>query len=83
MNYHTMSYLDREIEGETLEALEDGNASSVGPVARIARHYVPDKKLKLPYRPDRLLGFLLSLSYEDVTIVTCDPWNKELWRCAA
>jgi hypothetical protein len=75
MNYQPRSYLEREIDGR-----EDEPGASIesaaGPVANIARHYVPDKEAKAPYRPDRLLGFLLNLSYEDVTIVTCDPWKR-------
>jgi len=50
--------------------------SAPGPVSRIARHYVSDLSKTEPFLPKRLLGFLLNLSYEDVTIVTCDPWKR-------
>jgi hypothetical protein len=54
----------------------EGGISAPGPVSKIARHYVSDLSKSEPYLPKRLLGFLLNLSYEDVTIVTCDPWKR-------
>ncbi len=47
-----------------------------GPVAGMARAYSADLDAPAPAIADRLLGFLLSLSYEEVTIVTCDPWKR-------
>jgi hypothetical protein len=41
----------------------------VGPVAQIARKYDASSS-------KRLLGFLLSLDYDDLSIVTCDPWKR-------
>lgn len=51
-------------------------ADAPGPVSRIARHYVSARAARAPHLPGRLLGFLLNLSYEDVSIVTCDPWKR-------
>jgi hypothetical protein len=45
----------------------------VGPVARIARNYDASSDGE-PGR--RLLGFLLSLDYDELSIVTCDPWKR-------
>lgn len=45
----------------------------IGPVARIARNYDASSDGG-PGR--RLLGFLLSLDYEELSIVTCDPWKR-------
>ncbi|WP_170327944.1 helicase HerA domain-containing protein [Ruegeria arenilitoris] len=46
------------------------------PVAALAKTYQPDKQAADPQNADKLLGFILNLSYEDVTIVTCDPWKR-------
>jgi hypothetical protein len=40
-----------------------------GPVATIANRYTAES--------DRLLGFVLALSYEDIRFVTCDPWKRK------
>jgi len=52
---------DRSIEGRERE-------DNVGPVAEISRKYDGSSK--------RLLGFLLSLNYDELSIVTCDPWKR-------
>ena len=67
-------HVDELIEERPPE--EQGVIEAPGPVSKIARHYVSDPSRARPYLPDRLLGFLLNLSYEDVTIVTCDPWKR-------
>lgn len=45
----------------------------IGPVAQIARKY-DASSTEGPGR--RLLGFLLSLDYDELSIVTCDPWKR-------
>lgn len=48
-------------------------AREAGPVARIARKYDASSDGE-PGK--RLLGFLLSLNYDELSIVTCDPWKR-------
>jgi len=57
--------IDQELERIATQESED----RLGPVAEIARKYdaVSSK---------RLLGFLLSLDYDELSIVTCDPWKR-------
>ena len=60
------------------QGIEQDRAASraseeVGPVARIARRY-DASSTEEPGR--RLLGFLLSLDYDELSIVTCDPWKR-------
>lgn len=56
---------------------EDNDFSSPsGNVSKIARSYVPLKKNTEESSGKRLLGFLISLNYDNVTIVTCDPWKR-------
>ncbi len=45
------------------------SAQPAGPIAQMADRYTPDAK-------DQFLGFLLGLSYDDATIVTCDGWKR-------
>jgi hypothetical protein len=73
----TRSHVNRLVEGDepTLASLDD-IAAAPGPVSAIARHYTSDKSRTAPFLPGNLLGFLLDLSYDDVTIVTCDPWKR-------
>jgi hypothetical protein len=47
-----------------------------GLVARIARGYEVQSS-------QRLLGFLLSLDYDELRIVTCDPWKRKCGGCRA
>lgn len=71
------SHLDMAIDGnETAKSVPDLGAAN-GPIATIARHYISDINQAEPYLPSCLLGFVLNLSYEDVTIVTCDPWKRQ------
>ncbi len=44
--------------------------SSIGPIERLASSYTVSN--------DRLLGFLLDMSYDELQIVTCDAWKQ---RC--
>lgn len=77
MNTYTSTHLDELVTG-TDGAPDAANiASAEGPVAKIARHYVSDLDLPAPYMPESLLGFVLHLSYEEVKIVTCDPWKRQ------
>lgn len=77
MNAHTSTHLDELVTG-TDNATNTANIAPVeGMVAKIARHYVSDLDLPAPYMPDRLLGFVLHLSYEEVKIITCDPWKRQ------
>jgi hypothetical protein len=57
--------IDQELERIATQESEE----RLGPVAEIARKYdaVSSK---------RLLGFLLSLDYDELSIVTCDPWKR-------
>ncbi|MEO1019149.1 MAG: hypothetical protein AAFY56_15880, partial [Pseudomonadota bacterium] len=48
----------------------------VGPIGTIAQLYVSDKNLPQPNHSGRLLGFVLKLVFDEVTIVTCDPWKS-------
>jgi hypothetical protein len=70
------SHLDQLIVEPTSAKAVDNKIVAPGPVSRIARHYVSDSSKGAPFLPKRLLGFLLNLSYEDITIVTCDPWKR-------
>lgn len=71
------SHLDQAIgNGESATKIPEID-SATGPIANIARHYVSDLTQKSPYLPNCLLGFVLNLSYEEVTIVTCDPWKRQ------
>lgn len=45
----------------------------LGPVARISRNYDASSTGE---SGKRLLGFLLSLDYDELSIVTCDPWKR-------
>jgi len=60
--------IDQELERVATQVGEE----RLGPVAEIARKYdaVSSK---------RLLGFLLSLDYDELSIVTCDPWKRSSW----
>ena len=77
MNKPSNSHVDQVLSGAEQARPSVDVGAAPGPVSKIARHYVSDKLVGAPYRPDRLLGFVLSLSYEDVTIVTCDPWKHQ------
>jgi hypothetical protein len=70
----TRSHVNRLIEGD--DTTLDDIAAAPGPVSTIARHYTSDKSRATPFLPGNLLGFLLDLSYDDVTVVTCDPWKR-------
>jgi hypothetical protein len=76
MNEQVPSHVDALVNEAEQNSNHDLLGNAPGPVSRIARHYLSDKTKAAPYLPDRLLGFLLNLSYEDVTIVTCDPWKR-------
>jgi hypothetical protein len=54
-----------EIEAD----LRERAAAQLGIIGRIAAGYDNSS--------ERLLGFLLSLSYEEMRIVTCDPWKRK------
>jgi hypothetical protein len=49
--------------------LRETAAARLGTIGRIAAGY--------DNTSERLLGFLLSLSYEEMRIVTCDPWKRK------
>src|SRR2546423_4861606 len=70
-----ISHIDQLIT-DAPELASPAQVQGPGPVSDIARRYVSDLSKPDPYLPKRLLGFLLNLSYEDVTIVTCDPWKR-------
>lgn len=59
--------IDRELDRSLAE--KNGVAPE-GPIASVARRYRADDS-------DRLLGFLLSLDYNELRIVTCDPWKRK------
>lgn len=62
--------VERDIERDR----EERRASrDCGPVGRIARKYDASSDAE-PGK--RLLGFLLSLNYDELSIVTCDPWKR-------
>lgn len=46
-----------------------------GPIGSIARLYSGNKNTQAPNNSHRLLGYVLKLAFEEVTIVTCDPWK--------
>ena len=54
-----------EIEAD----LREGVAAKLGTIGKLAAGYDNSSQ--------RLLGFLLSLSYEEMRIVTCDPWKRK------
>lgn len=67
----------RDFEAELIEGTDApsrGLECEVGPVATIARSYQPERSRAGHH--DNLLGFILNLSYDDVTIVTCDAWKR-------
>lgn len=53
------------------------SSSEVGPVSKIADYYSTLLKPDKGKNGDRLLGFLINLNYDEVTIVTCDPWKRK------
>ncbi len=55
------------------ERSERRASRETGPLARIARKYDASSDGE-PGK--RLLGFLLSLNYDELSIVTCDPWKR-------
>ena len=57
--------IDQELE-RNIAARE--REEKIGPVAEISRKYDAASK--------RLLGFLLSLDYDELSVVTCDPWKR-------
>jgi hypothetical protein len=57
--------IDQELERKI--SVRNG-AEKVGRVAEISRKYDGTSR--------RLLGFLLSLDYDELSIVTCDPWKR-------
>jgi hypothetical protein len=65
--------VDRAFEDEGTSA----TVSRPAAVAEMARTYVPVPREGGGDNSDRLLGFLLNLSYDDVTIVTCDAWKRK------
>lgn len=71
-----ISHIDQLVTDAPALATAENAITAPGPVSTIARHYVSDISKAEPFLPKRLLGFLLNLSYEDVTIVTCDPWKR-------
>ncbi len=61
-----MNPIEQEIERSIAAR---GASEKIGPVAEIARRYdAPESK--------RLLGFLLSLDYDELSIITCDSWKQ-------
>ncbi|MBY6142065.1 DUF87 domain-containing protein [Leisingera daeponensis] len=67
----------RDFEAELVEGMDvpgQETTSEAGPVAEIARSYQPERSQ--PGHHENLLGFILNLSYDDVTIVTCDAWKR-------
>jgi hypothetical protein len=50
--------------------------AALGPVGSIAWQYVSSPSAPSPNHAKRLLGFVLKLTYNDVTIITCDPWKN-------
>lgn len=52
------------------------NKEGVGPVGEIAGQYSGLKAAPMPNNADRLLGYVLKLTYDHVTVVTCDPWKN-------
>src|SRR5262245_17595048 len=76
MTDHAQGHVDALVDQPQQNADRELLGNAAGPVSRIARHYLSDKSRGAPYLSQRLLGFLLNLSYEDVTIVTCDPWKR-------
>ncbi len=77
MNTHASTHLDELITEEQGGSEASNIESAGGAVAKIARHYVSDLDLPAPHMPERLLGFVLHLSYEEVKVVTCDPWKRQ------
>ncbi len=57
--------IDQELE-RNIAARE--RQEKIGPAAEISRKYDALSK--------RLLGFPLSLDYDELFIVTCDPWKR-------
>lgn len=53
-----------------------GTIVPAGPVSSIASQYSGVKSAPEPNNAERLLGYLLKLTYDEVTIVTCDPWKN-------
>lgn len=54
------------IDADITSAVEQADPKGIGAV--IARKYNDES--------DRLLGFLLTLNYNEMRIVTCDPWKR-------
>ena len=67
MPAETVSPIERDIEESISEALS--TSVPLGEVAKVARKY--------DEQSDRLLGFVLNLNYNEIRIVTCDPWKRK------
>lgn len=65
-----------EIAG-IVHADDTESANETGPVATIADYYSTLLKPGEKKNGERLLGFLINLNYDEVTIVTCDPWKRK------
>lgn len=66
-----------EINAANAEGAGLGDTAPIGPVAQIANYYVPEREAGEGQSGDQLLGFLLNLTYDHATIVTCDPWKRQ------
>jgi hypothetical protein len=56
---------------------DDLTAIKSGVVGQIADYYSTKLSPGEGKNGDRLLGFLINLNYDEVTIVTCDPWKRK------
>lgn len=59
------------------DEVSDKEETLSGKIASIARQYVVTQNGKKGVIEDRLLGFLINLTYDEVTIVTCDSWKRK------
>lgn len=60
--------IEQAVDNEAIQEVRSD--SGIGPIERLANNYTVST--------DRLLGFLLDMSYDELQIVTCDAWKQ---RC--
>ncbi|WP_444936268.1 helicase HerA domain-containing protein [Microbulbifer sp. JMSA004] len=66
-----------ELDAIISESVAQGVEEPLGPVGKIANCYVPEREASDGQLGDQLLGFLLNITYDHATIVTCDPWKRQ------
>lgn len=61
------NFIEEDMHAENIKAMKPQSSPS-GPIAELSTNYNDSS--------NRLLGFALSMSYEEVQFTTCDPWKR-------